>query len=374
MNNEDAQRALTYHNEALSIFESLDDTRGLADTHDLLGMSNLMGSNFAQATAQYQRALELYTALGDRRGIAAISGAIVLQAPSLQSDMLVLSAPLEPPEETLAHVRPMTQELGWRAQEAVVLWALAERFASAGSYGRAFEIAEQAIELAREIGHDQWLTAATAVHGAIFADLLDFEDARHELELALDVARRINSVHWVRVTAGFLASTLIGAHDFARAREILDEFVPPTLPATTLGQRQGWMARAELALAQNEPARAMEVLDLLLREAANLAPGRVIPRLWMLRAQALLQLDRADAAETFALEARANLEELSQPRLMWRVLAVLAQIYRSQQRKEALTNAEAAAQAIVDQLAVTVPDETLRATFLSCATKEIRGG
>jgi hypothetical protein len=118
----------------------------------------------------------------------------------------------------------------------------------------------------------------------------------------------------------------------------------------------------------------MEVLDLLLREAANLAPGRVIPRLWMLRAQALLQLDRADAAETFALEARANLEELSQPRLMWRVLAVLAQIYRSQQRKEALTNAEAAAQAIVDQLAVTVPDETLRATFLSCATKEIRGG
>src|SRR5207253_5848800 len=52
-------------------------------------------------------------------------------------------------------------------------------------------------------------------------------------------------------------------------------------------QRQLWRARAELALARHEPAQALSIADKL---AASLSPGKVAPRVWIVRGEALARL------------------------------------------------------------------------------------
>lgn len=286
-----------------------------------------------------------------------------LQNSTLQSDSVVLPPGISSPADGLVHLPALTQELGWRSGESFARLVLGEGFAGAGDYERALELEQQAIAIAEEIGHKQWLSAATMMRGAILADLLAYEIAQPELEHALDLAYDLGSLHWTRVGTGYLASTLIAQNELTRAQQVLDRHVPESLPAITLGQRQSWTARVELALARHDTERAMNTLDHLLKFAANLTPDIVIPRLWMLRAQAYLQMDRAALAEKHILAARANLTQRPQDRLMWRVMCVQSHLYRIQGRNADADLAAEAALAVVHKLAATVPDRTLRQTF-----------
>lgn len=374
MNNEDADRALSYHREALSIFEGLNDTRGLAETQDLLGMSSLMSSDFYAGIQHFQSALELYQALGDRHGVAAALISLRLQNVSLQSDSLVLPPVVATPDESMTQLLPLVQELGWRAGECFVLWSVGEGFAAIGEYGRALEIEEQAMALAREIGHRQWLAAATMLYGAVHADLMEFEVSERELEHAVALAREIASLHWTRNAAGFLATTYIAQSKLDQAQRTLDAFAPEGLSRRTLGQRQMWKARVELALARGEPEQALEMLELLQADAPNITTGIVIPRLSVLRAQILLKLKRFEEAKARLDEAQAYLESRQQPRLMWRAQAVLAQVYRAQGRAAEAERAANTAREIISTLAGSLPQGALRENFVRRAEKMIGEG
>lgn len=364
MNHEDVQRARTAHQDALAIFQRIADTRGLADTLNLLGMTGLISGDFRSGFEHFHQAIDLYQTLGDRRGMAEGWISTYLQNASLQSDALVLPPGTDSPADGLVQLPSLVQELGWRAGEAMALWILGEGFAGSGDYGRALELEEKAISLATEIGHQQWLSAAIMMRGAILADLLDYQAAQPDLEHALKLAYEMGSLHWTRVGTGYLASTLIAQAELTRAQETLDRHVPESLPAVTLGQRQSWTARVELALARQDTERAMNTLDHLLKYAANLTSDAVIPRLWMLRAEAYLQMAQPTKAEKFLLAARANLAQRQQDRLLWRVECVLAQVYRVQNRAADTAQAEQIARELIDRLAATVPEPTRRQTFV----------
>ena len=147
--------------------------------------------------------------------------------------------------------------------------------------------------------------------------------------------------------------------------------MPESLPAITLGQRQAWTARVELALARHDAERAMGTLDHLLKFAANLTPDVVIPRLWMLRAQTYLQMDRPAEAEKYLLAARANLAERPQDRLLWRIECIAGHVYHVQGRDTEAAQAANTAIELVNKLAATVPDTTLRANFVEHASSWI---
>jgi tetratricopeptide (TPR) repeat protein len=371
LNNEDIQRARTYHREALDIFQGIADTRGVAESLDLLGMVGLMGGDFVSGFDNFQQAVDLYQTLGDRHGMAAGWISMYLQNASLESDTLVLPPGIGSPADGAMHLPSLAQELGWRAGEALALWVLGEGFAGAGDYRRALELEQQAIAIAADMGHQQWLSAATMLRGAIHADLLDYAGGQPDLVRGVELAHEMGSLHWTRVGAGFLASTLIAQNELTRAQETLDRYAPESLPAVTLGQRQSWTARVELALARHDTERALGTLDHLLKSAANLTPESVIPRLWMLRAQVLMQLDRPTEAEKYLLAARANLAQRPQNRLLWRVECVLSQCYRMQNRHAESDQAAETAMTVVNQLADTVPDANLRAQFVRRAGEMI---
>ncbi len=369
LNNEDPSRALAYHHEALSMFHKMNEKRGIAETEDLLGMTNLVGTDFIESQRHIHLALQLFQELNDARGTATAQISLYLSGPSPQSDTLVLPPFAGDIETALGEILPRLRDLGWRAGEAQALWVIGERLFAMGEYGRGLELLRESITVAREIEHRQWLAAATMLVGALYLDVLAFETAQPFLEQGLALSREVGSMHWTRVASGFLASMRIALGELDAAQEILDATLPAGTPARTLGQRQAWAARVELALARHEPDTALEWLDLLLRDASNLTPESVIPRLWCLRARALMQKKNPRAAQELLLQAHAS-NGLTLPE-RWRVAMHLAQTLRAQENAADAARYANEADAHLETLAVNLPEPQVRETFRTRARKLI---
>lgn len=372
LNNGEPQRALTFHAEALDIFRAIGDVRGMAETEDFVGMTYFISANYVEGMRHSQIALAQFQAVGDP--VAALNTRIAMQ---LQDALLQGSTQVAIPsrgglESRLTGILTETRQLGWRAAEAFGLLVSGEGFASHGAYGRALELETQAIELAQEIQHRQWLAGATMLQGAVYALVLNFEAAQARLTSALALAHALHSMYWIHNCSGFLASAFIAQHELARASEILDAVLPPDAPAFTTGQRQVWAARAELALAQYDVARAHHALDVLLRDASNLMPDAVIPRLWILRAQAFMEQEQYETAAALLQAARTEAEKTEQPAWAWRALTVLAQNYRRQGNAGETRRAASDAERIVNALAETVPEDNVRALFVERAHAQIQ--
>lgn len=373
VNIDEPQRAASYHQEALEIFEALKDPRGIAETQDLLSMMHSLGGDYIEGDRHARAALELFQSFDDPLAILNARIASALTNSLLQGDTLVASPAWRERnlEARLANVLPEARQVGWRAGEAFALLIFGEAFAVDGKYGRALELQERGMMLAREIKHRQWLVGTMLLYGRIHALILNFENARAYMENALTLARDLGSQHWARTGNGFLASTLIEQNELALADSLLKEAFASNPPAQSVGQRQIWCARAELALARNDPDLALDVVDHVLRATQSLSDDAVIPRLWLLRARAHLRKNTTDLSESLARTALTSAQATNQPAWEWRSAALLGQIYRAQHRTEDAQRAANAAQAVVHQLADTLNDSTLRENFLQRANASI---
>lgn len=370
-NNDAPAEARALQHEALQIFETLGDAHGAAETHDLLGMTELMGADFFGAQKHLQDAQTLFRVLDDQYGIITSRLSNFLYGLSLQGESVVLPAPRFA-DHSIEEVLRATQQLGWRAAEAYTLWGNGEALAAAGQYGHALELLSRAIAIAREIDHRQWLTAATMLLGAIHGRLFDFDTAQALLEQAAAWAREIRSPHWTRTASGFLASVYIERGELERAEQTLDAVLARDAPARTLGQRQVWTARMELALARRDPERALEWLDRMLRDTANLKPDTVIPRLWFLRGQAFAQRERFDEAQILLEQARDEAQARGLLPQLWQIASVLGIVYRAQGRLADAAQAAEMAERTIDAIAETIPQPDLRAQFQSQVYRRIQ--
>src|SRR5260370_14835790 len=81
---------------------------------------------------------------------------------------------------------------------------------------------------------------------------------------------------------------------FAKAAAILDSELNAETPYESAPQRQLWCARPELALARHAPGEALSIADKL---AASLSPGKVAPRVWIVRGEPLARLASAHESD-----------------------------------------------------------------------------
>jgi len=255
----------------------------------------------------------------------------------------------------------IAREIGWRAGEAYALWISGFSLGPMGEYARALDVTQNALAIAEEIGHRQWMSAAHAALGAIYLDMLLLSQAQQHLEPALALAKETGSLHWLRVASGFLASTCILQGEAARAEAILGNALEPDAPPQTLGQRLAWCARVELALARGEPQHALNLLDQLTASAPNFSPERTILRLSKLRGEALTEvtlvigLDRMSDAEA-ALRAAQRLafDQGAKP-MQWRIHARLGRLYSHQARRDEAEIEIDAARAMIEEISDRVP-------------------
>jgi DNA-binding CsgD family transcriptional regulator len=261
----------------------------------------------------------------------------------------------------------ITREIGWRAGESFALWMLGFCLAGGGYYDRALDAARSAIAIAEQIEHRQWLASAHCAAGTIYFDLLALPEAQGHLEQAVAHARATGSQHWIHTTAGFLASVLVARGNLARAEAVLATVLEPDTPAQTLGQRLAWSARVQLALACGDAEAALRMLDRMLASSPHASATRPILRFSLLRAEALTALNRIDDTETALREAQEVAAAQGARPWAWRVHLALGLLHHRRDRERAARDF-AAARAIVEELALEVPDAALRRAFLDRAT------
>jgi DNA-binding CsgD family transcriptional regulator len=120
-----------------------------------------------------------------------------------------------------------------------------------------------------------------------------------------------------------------------------------------------------LALAQGNPSFALQIADDLIASSPNIGRygPRGIPRISHLRGRALAALGRPNDAEAALLDARTGAREQGRRPLMWRSHTSLGRLYRVLGRGQEAEQEFANARALIEELAVRLPDDALREKF-----------
>ena len=352
LNTDAAGESLPHHEEALAIFEHLEDTAGIAATADLIGMAASSLGDTRLSWRSYERAAALFDELGDGRGLATALVMQVLQGgmywfDTLDAVPIALDEALRQGERAVA----IAHGVRWPAGEAFACFELAGGLGPRGAYGRALELAERGLEIAREIGHRQWEAGSRATLGALMLDLCLLPAAREHAEAALATAREIGSSTWSLLAAAVLAGTYVRQGDKARAAALLGGGDAAAQPRHA-GVRLCRSVRAELALACRDGASALALVDELI---ATVPGGGTVPLLARLRGEALGALGRPAEAEAALRAACAAARDRVLGPQLWRAHAALGRLLRTEKRPDEAAGEFAAAREVVEALAAQVP-------------------
>ena len=114
----------------------------------------------------------------------------------------------------------IANETDQRSAEAYAFIFLGFCLGAKGDYTRALEFGQSGLEIAEEIEHQQWMTAAHCVLGVTYRDLLELSIARQHLEQALSLANEPYSfaecVRFEQESFGALHQMLAGLNDAER--------------------------------------------------------------------------------------------------------------------------------------------------------------
>jgi tetratricopeptide (TPR) repeat protein len=266
----------------------------------------------------------------------------------------------------------ISREIGWRAGESYALWAYHGMvLGAAGDYATALPGAREALTIAREIDHPQWITGAQYVLGNLYTELGDLVSAEDELRGALTLAEDIASPYWVRSAAGKLVTTLASGGNHGEASVVLGAHLVEDTPMDSLASRILWGGAADLALARGDHARALALADRLIHSVPGSRTGPK-PRLDLLRGEALTGLGRHAEAEQALGAAHDGATWCGARPLLWRILAAQGRLEDAQGRRDESRQLFATAHALVAELAAGVPDDALRAHFLASAENAMR--
>lgn len=358
------REAIPAHQEALTIFQTLENSEGIAETSDLLGMTNWIGGDLIQSAVHYHQAIHLFRDLNNRHDLVSSLATLALRSATYKTATLCL--PLEKFSQANAsreEALKIAREIESRSGEAYALWCLGGGLGTQGEYARAVAMAQASLAIAEEIQHQQWLTAANGILGMLYLDLLALPQATMHLERALALAHAIGSLHWIRVTSSWLVMALTSQKEFARAESVLGAAIPSDAPMDSVGKRQCWLARAELSLARGDAKRAVAIAEALIASAYSeshaplSANERIIPHLWKLRGDALAAQSSPEAASVLLEAIQAASDQGALP-LLWRIHVSFGALNPKANAEHFDTARE-----IIAELAQKITDATLRDNF-----------
>ncbi len=233
VNLEEPRIGIQFHKQALKLFEELGDRKGILETVDLLSMSEMLVGDFVMAARHAEQTAELAEELNVKHLLATALAAATLN--SIYADVAV-SPPPHPFDERVASMQKSLQlvrSIGWRAQESFVKSLCGFLYGRSGDYGRGLQYAEESRAIAREIGHEQWQIEAALSLVQIYYEMCALGRAREIAEPLVELANRIGSIYWKRMTTALLALTEIALGELDRAESLLDGMVnidaPPEL-------------------------------------------------------------------------------------------------------------------------------------------------
>jgi len=364
-NRENPHAGIPHHDEALAIFEAANDQRGVAETVDLIAMAHHIAGAQSNAATAYERSIDLFSALDDRRALTNALSVLPVCGASHHASAGPVATSAHT-TELLASERALrvAADIGWRAGEAFSRYLLADCLAWRGEYARALRIARESLAIAQELDHLEWQCGARRVLGVIALDLFDSANALEQLTVAHDIARRLGSATWIRWTGAPVAIALARDSRPDEAAGILDA-IDQSVPITTghgsaranrtLGARFIAIARAEVAMARGDAAEVVKLL--------SDADAEGTPRTALLRGQALAALERWDEAMASLGLARNDARKQHARALLWRIDAAEGAIHLAARRRLEARRLFDSARSIAVEIVEALDEPALVATF-----------
>jgi len=232
-----------------------------------------------------------------------------------------------------------------------------------GHFGRAIEEMQRGLHIASEIGHREYMVGARFALGILNVGLFAPDQALGQLEGALTLARELRSPIWTHVVSGGLSEAYLLLDDQKSAKACLEAAISQQTPMDSLGKRYCWVRRAELAIAQDDPALALDITERLITSAPGMSPGQVITFLWQLKGEALAAMGHTEEACSLLQAAKENTRRTEERFLLGRIHASLGQLHHIMNRHTQAEIEFSAARKLIQEFSATIPDETLKENF-----------
>jgi tetratricopeptide (TPR) repeat protein len=233
-----------------------------------------------------------------------------------------------------------------------------------GSLGSALAHIDRALSTASKIYYREYVVGSRHALGILYAELFAPDHAQGQLEEALSLAEELRSPTWIHIVRGALAGVHLMLDDVESAEACLGQVITPQTAMDTLGKRYCWVRKAELALAQGDPALALDTTVRLTTSAPGMSTGRVITYLWKLKGEALVAMGRLPDAEPLPRIAIDNARAAGEQFLLWRLHADLGHVCRAAGQHVEAEVEFAVARELIETMAGTISDEGLKGSFL----------
>lgn len=365
--------AVECHRQALSLFEKTGDLPGIAETSDLLGLASYMKGDLFEGASYFEQAVRLFRQVDDQVGLVSSLANLVIAGGNSETEMVISVAPtgrveaINLGEEALK----LARETGQRSAEVYALCQLALRNGTYGDYDKAFIMAEEAIQLAENIDHRQWLTYGRWLLGNLYLDILALPQAQTTLNQAVIVAREIGSAYWLHTITSSLGWVYIAQENFSQAQAVLNSVSLLVEPPRTYGERLLWGARAKLALSQGQTEQALNMVEQLIATVNGPYPQGLPGSLLLLHGETLLAVGRTAEAEQALQTALTFAQKKELPPLLWRIYLTLSRLFQTGHRYNEVRQANIAVQEITQKLSTSVPEGALREHFLHTITARL---
>ncbi len=342
---------LALHEEAHGIFEQSGDNWGIADALDGIGMAHWLVGDMPEARHCFDRALDHFRAIGDRERIASCltSSALYLG---------VLDGPCRydvNPDDCLADAEAavaLCREINWIAGEIYARVACGMAHIGRGAYASALGELDVGLEMATQIGHQQWTIIAQFTRAMALVEINDIAGAYVVLEAADKIAGAMGGVQWGPRIAVWMLRCAFLLGERADVDDALRAFLPTDERPVSLVQRRALFLLGEI---ERQRGNAERVLEITRRLALPPYPGmseRPTPATLLLRADALAALGHGAAAREALEEARSLAMAFVERGVLWRISAALAALDKRAERanRQERARAQAELQSLLDQI------------------------
>jgi DNA-binding CsgD family transcriptional regulator len=367
--------SLRHHEEALEIFEDLDDRQGIASTLDLIALAHFFEGDMDATLRAFERAIPLLRQIDDRQTLASALS-VVTETAGIQHHRRVTriqelrDAFGVDPGQLLAEAIAVAHEIGSRSGEAFALSYVGRWQASTGNYEQAIAIGKRAVEIAEQIEHLYWILNNHLTLGLTYREILALDRAGAMYERARQAGKTLKVPAMEDFAQVLLASVYILDEKYDRAGQLLANDFDLDTPLRSWQQKHRWITHAELALARKRYDDALQIVDGVIDSIPG-ERGVLSPQLTLLRGEALFGVGRLDAAETTIKQTLNCARQIGYPSFIWPAWASLRKLYLEQGRIDEAEEARRAAMKVVRQMADSLEDDELRENFLKHATAQL---
>lgn len=369
------EEGLKEHQIALEVFEQQQDRHGISETLDLMGMGNLLYGDTVNAVRLYERAFPLLRAIGDNKILSSgLTTNAACSGPILAETTFITLTTQNVCIQQLTEALHLAHQSDWLAGQAFTEMDFGFTYTGFGAFGEALTHLQQALHIATEIEHQQWLAGTHCVLTQLYFNLLAPELAIQHAETGMVLARQLGSFWWSYNIATYHALSYLSKNELSQAEAVLSAVMSSEEQPRHLGARRVTWAWGRLALAQKKPEVALRIAEQLLASApnaTNVPRTQPIPHLLTLKGEALVMLQRFDEATQVLQNAKRGAQERQDPSLQWKIHDVLGRLEQLRKHEDNAQHEFSMAREIIGSLATSIHDEALRTHFLHTALKSL---